>query len=737
MIKIWDILFNRRRYKEIVGTYEDIRHRCPEGLRLFLSNRHSSDDGSYSIKRLLHTNENKIRQLQADHERQQEILKRSELIKQKYPCGFDFYCFLEDLERERNLEHERLKPFFSLRSSIIRVPRSFVPTPQQILDDIGKILDYDASIHSVKRLKEDCPEGFASCAAANKLNPSCALDPPYDYQTYRLISFMMGKPGEVMQHQRVHNLCSGYPNGFRLVIDSQNNGNYGYIDGKSEEIKKADFNYQELKSLWETYPEMVARIIVNLSGSTVSGIENLGLELIRQVLVFKNFLLAKDIADTDLYSALGSNQRKYIQGLPSLDQQKIFLLNRHFSSGIKALESQEPEDCSSVVPELLKDGCQAMVSTEGVSYRTYFSTLCRLREAGHDIQSATTLISDYRHVVEMFYGLEENATLPFSALTDVYQDQGLSARIDKEATFRRNVSKAGSILRNYPSGYKRLIAAGLIRNISNIEDASPKELGWIIANESLFQSEQKAKEQEERLDQARWIIFYNAEAVSHLFPGINRNSLTPSDADTMIRNKSILENLTRFLNPVSDWDKVKGIPHYFFYWYYPKKFHDITAASENARRLVWDFKDGFSKAHVCSIVKEKLRSTFGSDCSELTFVCIPASSAHKNENRYKAFSEDVCRELGMTSAFDKIKVIRDAVPHHLGGDGAAEYAIEHTFFSGKKVVLFDDVVTTGRSVKCFKDILESYGATVICALSIGRTYSDRNDMQPHPWTGKM
>jgi hypothetical protein len=526
-----------------------------------------------------------------------------------------------------------------------------------------------------------------------------------------------------------------------LVIDSQNNGNYGYIDGKSEEIKKADFNYQELKSLWETYPEMVARIIVNLSGSTVSGIENLGLELIRQVLVFKNFLLAKDIADTDLYSALGSNQRKYIQGLPSLDQQKIFLLNRHFSSGIKALEFQEPGDCSSVVPELLKDSCQAMVSTEGVSYRTYFSTLCRLREAGHDIQSATTLISDYRHVVEMFYGLEKNATLPFSALTDVYQDHGLSALIEKETALRKKVSKAESILRSYFFGYKRLIAAGLIREFVNIGEASPKELEWIIANESLFQSEQKAKEQEERLDYARRILSANAEAVSHLFPSINRNSLTPSDADTMIWNKSILENLTRFLNPVSSWNKVKGIPHYFFYWYYPTKFHNITAASEDARRLVWKFKAGgtHSQAHVSSIVKEKLRSTFGSDCSELTFVCVPASSADRNENRYRAFSEDVCKELGMTNAFDKIKVTRDAVPRNLGGDGAAEYTIEHTFFSGKKVVLFDDVVTTGHSIKWFKDILESYGATVICVLSIGRTYSDYYgaDMQPHPWTGEM
>lgn len=36
-----------------------------------------------------------------------------------------------------------------------------------------------------------------------------------------------------------------------------------------------------------------------------------------------------------------------------------------------------------------------------------------------------------------------------------------------------------------------------------------------------------------------------------------------------------------------------------------------------------------------------------------------------------------------------------------------------------------------------KTVLEQMGATVICAISIGRTYSDYHgeNNQPHPWTG--
>ena len=55
------------------------------------------------------------------------------------------------------------------------------------------------------------------------------------------------------------------------------------------------------------------------------------------------------------------------------------------------------------------------------------------------------------------------------------------------------------------------------------------------------------------------------------------------------------------------------------------------------------------------------------------------------------------------------------------------------------MILFDDVVTKGRSMLEFKQLLESKGATIICALSIGRTYSDYygDHREPHPWTNEL
>ena len=96
----------------------------------------------------------------------------------------------------------------------------------------------------------------------------------------------------------------------------------------------------------------------------------------------------------------------------------------------------------------------------------------------------------------------------------------------------------------------------------------------------------------------------------------------------------------------------------------------------------------------------------------------------------------------MRNAFDYINITKEKTPAHLSPThtaSPAEYSFNTSFFSGAKVILFDDVVTKGHSMQFFKDTLESLGATIICAISIGRTYSDYygDDRKPHPYTGRL
>lgn len=184
-----------------------------------------------------------------------------------------------------------------------------------------------------------------------------------------------------------------------------------------------------------------------------------------------------------------------------------------------------------------------------------------------------------------------------------------------------------------------------------------------------------------------------------------------------------------------DWPMVKGVHHYFFFYYYPTRFDDVTEFDWDVRNLIWDFKDGTRHDKVCQILTEKLRRVYGKALDLLTFVCIPASTREVNRNRYQEFMTDVCNATGMANGYDYVTIVKEKEPSHLGGESSAEYSYDKDFFKGRQIILFDDVVTRGRSLAKMRMELENVGAHIVAALSIGRTYSDYygDIREPHPW----
>lgn len=74
-----------------------------------------------------------------------------------------------------------------------------------------------------------------------------------------------------------------------------------------------------------------------------------------------------------------------------------------------------------------------------------------------------------------------------------------------------------------------------------------------------------------------------------------------------------------------------------FFDYLPTKY-EANKREWAIRKMIWDFKDGKRSVSVAELIAKKLRSQFGADCENVTFVCVPASSAEKNEIRYKVFA---------------------------------------------------------------------------------------------------
>lgn len=196
----------------------------------------------------------------------------------------------------------------------------------------------------------------------------------------------------------------------------------------------------------------------------------------------------------------------------------------------------------------------------------------------------------------------------------------------------------------------------------------------------------------------------------------------------------------KLIESVSNWDTlVGGLKYSYLFYYYPTTC-DFEATEEewSNRWIVWDFKNTPGKTSAADhqealgkaipMVKNKLTSTFGADnLKYLTLVCIPASSQVKTQARYEEFSNRICGETGLINAYPHISVVTEREERHLGGSSmnTGQLSFDDDFFKGKYVLLFDDVITRGDSMRTFKRKMESLGAIVVGGLSLGKTKHER------------
>ena len=187
---------------------------------------------------------------------------------------------------------------------------------------------------------------------------------------------------------------------------------------------------------------------------------------------------------------------------------------------------------------------------------------------------------------------------------------------------------------------------------------------------------------------------------------------------------------------VASWDahSNSSLKHKFYRNYYPYDLFKSSATSSmwETWHLVWNFKNDPNKNitesqhriamnEVVGFVENTLRSSFGTKTEYLTLVCLTASTQRKTELRYKDFAEKVCSDLKMTNAYPYVQVTEDGSAKHDGGTGVVERTYNTAFFRDKRVVLFDDIRTSGKSLERERQILEGFGAKVICAITIAQT----------------
>ena len=185
---------------------------------------------------------------------------------------------------------------------------------------------------------------------------------------------------------------------------------------------------------------------------------------------------------------------------------------------------------------------------------------------------------------------------------------------------------------------------------------------------------------------------------------------------------------------IKSWDKeiIEDVPIFYLYYYYPK-VESVNQYNERVRKLIWDFKKGINKSQCATMVTKVLQHFFLKETlTSMTFVCIPASTKKTNEARYRDFSNKISENCNMQNGYNHIKLKYDREAKHLSGEkDFNNLEFERKWFKGKKVVIFDDIVTSGSSIGNLKNELTKMGATIIGVITLGRTVHEEKDKSPY------
>ena len=215
-----------------------------------------------------------------------------------------------------------------------------------------------------------------------------------------------------------------------------------------------------------------------------------------------------------------------------------------------------------------------------------------------------------------------------------------------------------------------------------------------------------------------------------------------NEEEQRIKEQELIDSI---LTKVAAWDSLpsSNLKINYLFDYYPTTVEFEADDDEwGDRWTVWHFKNDPEKTPkkthqrvLNRVIPEFvgiLTDTFSEGTLKyLTLVCIPASTKEKNIARYKEFSERLCQETGIENGFEYVHLTRDRVAKREGGNAddasITNYSFDPEFFKGKRVILFDDIITKGNSMRNAKSMLEKEGAFVICGISIGKTRHERRE----------
>lgn len=167
--------------------------------------------------------------------------------------------------------------------------------------------------------------------------------------------------------------------------------------------------------------------------------------------------------------------------------------------------------------------------------------------------------------------------------------------------------------------------------------------------------------------------------------------------------------------------------------YFPKSLQEKLKLSPEqliVNQFIIDFKNGYRpvSALAAKIVAKTISKYFDVDNEPLVFIPIPASTKEDTFKRYHYFSYIVSKNCNVIDGYLWVRnwvksEKKHLAPNHItNDDDSKRWFVDYSKIKGTKVIVFDDICTTGETAATFIQRLEKCGAKVIGEIFLGSTF---------------
>lgn len=165
--------------------------------------------------------------------------------------------------------------------------------------------------------------------------------------------------------------------------------------------------------------------------------------------------------------------------------------------------------------------------------------------------------------------------------------------------------------------------------------------------------------------------------------------------------------------------------YYAYLPYYPKRY-DVSFDLEEYRQIIYRFKNGDIGEETGRLmgwfIRELLQRIHLTIPINWWFCVIPASTERKTRARFRNFCKTVCDYTGLLNGYNIIYNTFDREAIHLTNNRVSPLSfINIREVSGKRIILFDDIITTGGSFTQTAEKLLDNGALEVIGLFLGQT----------------